>query len=92
MRAMLRIDAGEEADGLARLADDPDAGGLLADRAPVVQRLERDVVREDDEEHQHDDDRRGPTRTIATGDAEAQGERDDDADLDHRVEEAGEES
>ncbi len=64
----------------------------FADGSPVVQRLERDVVREDRQEHEDDDNRLDETRRAAAGDPETEGKRDDDAELDDRVEEAGEES
>ena len=59
---MLRTRARKERDRLARGADDADPGRHLADRAPVVERLEHDVVREDDEEDEHEHARERRTR------------------------------
>ena len=68
-----------------------DAGGQLADRAAAVQHLERHVVGEHDEEDEHERQRQdaSPAHDV---DADPEHERDDDRALDHRVEEAGEES
>jgi hypothetical protein len=66
------------------------SNGLLAERAAVVQRFERDVVREDDQENEKDDDRGDHARTIAPADTDTERECEDDSDLDKRVEETGE--
>src|SRR4051794_5606617 len=82
--------AGQEPNRLARVADDADTRGDFADRAAVVQHLERNVVGEHDQEDEYEADRQRDARSVEDSDPE--GERDDDEELDHRVEQAGEES
>ena len=57
IRMMLRIALARNADRLAVVADDPDAGRDLAGRAPAVEELERHVVREQHEEQRDDHER-----------------------------------
>src|SRR5262249_49145231 len=78
---------GEEADRLAARPDDADARRELADGPAAVQHLERRVVAEHDEEQQHaDDGAHDPGRRC---EVDAEREREDDRELDDRVEETG---